>query len=215
MSWQVGLVGNAIIAVVCFLITLVIVTRLARSHQFRSNPLGVATSAIFFTLAVHHGAQSVLMLLPSFGIRDEQGLAMRVAWGWPLAIWDVTGAAVGLYYLTLRRSYSSLTRGAQLFEDLHLREKQALELNDNVLQGLVVAKMALDLHQPAKAQMALDTAIESASRVITNMLGSEQFAITLLRSAPAHVNDESAVTDATLWPRQDSPDDTAHRRPTE
>ena len=46
--------------------------------------------------------------------------------------------------------------GAQLFEDLRQREQQALELNDNVLQGLVVAKMALDLDEPDKADEALD-----------------------------------------------------------
>ena len=47
-------------------------------------------------------------------------------------------------------------QGAQLFEDLRQREQQALEINDNVLQGLVVAKMALDLDQPDKANDALD-----------------------------------------------------------
>ena len=92
------------------------------------------------------------MLLPSFGLDDPQGLAMRDAWGWPLAIWDVIGAVVAVYYWTLRRNYGSLMEGAQLFQDFRQREQQALELNDTVLQGLVVAKMALDLDQPSKAQ---------------------------------------------------------------
>ena len=70
---------------------------------------------------------------------------MREAWGWPLAIWDIVGALVAIYYWTLRRNYGSLMQGAALFEDLRKREQQALELNDSVLQGLVVAKMALDL----------------------------------------------------------------------
>lgn len=79
-------------------------------------------------------------------------------------------------------------QGAQLFEDLRAREQQALELNDSVLQGLVVAKMALDLDQPAKADAALTSSIDSASRIITNLLGSEHFAIELLRSSPAAVH---------------------------
>jgi len=192
LSWQVGLVANAIIALAYFLIVLAIVIPLARSHQLRTNPLGAATAAIFFTCAVHHGAHSVHMLLPSLGMDDPEGLAMRAAWGWPLATWDVVGALVAAYYWTLRTNYSSLMEGAQLFEDLRAREQQALELNDSVLQGLVVAKMALDLQQPRKADEALTTSINSASRIITNLLGSEHFAIQLLRSAPATVGADTA-----------------------
>jgi signal transduction histidine kinase len=187
VSWQVGMVANAIIALAYFLIVLAIVIPLARSHQLRTNPLGAATAAIFFTCAVHHGAHSVHMVLPSLGMNDPEGLAMRTAWSWPLATWDVVGALVAAYYWTLRTNYSSLMEGAQLFEDLRAREQQALELNDSVLQGLVVAKMALDLQQPHKADEALTTSINSASRIITNLLGSEHFAIQLLRSAPATV----------------------------
>lgn len=188
MSWQVGLVANAAIALAYFLITLAIVVPLARSNQLRSNPLGAATAAIFFTCAVHHGTHSVHMLLPSFGVDDSQGLAMRTAWGWPLATWDVVGAVVAAYYWSLRRNYSSLMQGAKLFEDLREREQQALELNDSVLQGLVVAKMALDLDQPERAQQALSTSIDSASRMITDLLGSEHHSLKLLRSAPAAMN---------------------------
>ena len=147
-TWVIGLICNAIIAVVYMLIALAIIVPLAKSRQLRTNPLGAATAAIFFTCSVHHGAHSVHMLLPAFGLDEVQGLAMRTAWGWPLAIWDIIGALVGIYYWTLRRTYSSLMQGAKLFEDMRQREQQALEINDNVLQGLVVAKMALDLGEP-------------------------------------------------------------------
>lgn len=185
-SWTVGLIGNAVIMVAYMLITLAIVVPLARSHQLRTNPLGAATGAIFFTCSVHHGAHALHMLLPSLGITDPQGLAMRQAWGWPLAIWDVVGALTAVYYWTLRRNYSSLMHGAQLFEDLRQREQQALELNDTVLQGLVVAKMALDLNQPDRSQEALASSITAASRIITDLLGRNQEGAQLLvRSTPA------------------------------
>ncbi|CAN5362312.1 hypothetical protein BH11ACT8_BH11ACT8_32180 [soil metagenome] len=187
MSWQIGMACNAIIAVAYLLICLAIIVPLAKSNQLRTNPLGAATGAIFLTCAVHHGSHSVHMLLPAF-VSDDQGLAMRAAWGWPLTIWDIVGAAVAVYYWTLRRNYSSLMQGAALFEDLRKREQQALELNDSVLQGLVVSKMALDLGDSAKANAALTTSIDSASRIITNLLGSEHFSIQLLRSAPAVVD---------------------------
>jgi signal transduction histidine kinase len=188
MTWQIGMVSNAAIAGAYLLIALAIVIPLARSNQLRTNPLGAATAAIFFTCAVHHGTHALHMVLPSFGLADERGVAMRAAWGWPLAIWDVVGMVVALYYWSLRRNYASLMQGAQLFEDLRKREQQALELNDSVLQGLVVAKMALDLQDTDKAHSALSTSIDSASRIITNLLGSEHFTIELLRTAPAEID---------------------------
>ena len=181
-SWVVGLVCNAVIMLAYLLISLAIVIPLSRSRQLRTNPLGAATAAIFFTCAVHHGAHSIHMLLPALGLSDPQGLSMRAAWGWPLALWDVVGAVVAVYYWTLRRTYSSLMEGAQLFQDLRQREQQALELNDTVLQGMVVAKMALDLDEPARASAALSSSIDSASRIITSLIGDKGSALDLVRS---------------------------------
>jgi hypothetical protein len=187
MTWQIAIAANAIIGIAYFSIATAIVVPLARSNQLRSNPLGGATAAIFFTCAVMHASHALHMLVPEF-VADEQGLAMRASWSWPLAVWDVVSALVAVYYWTLRRNYGALMQGAALFEDLRKREQQALELNDSVLQGLVVSKMALDLDDTAKAQAALDQSIASASRIITNLLGSEHFSIELLRSAPAVVD---------------------------
>jgi len=202
MSWMIGMFCNAGIAIAYLGISLAIVVPLTRSNQLRTNPLGAATAAIFFTCAVHHGSHAVHMALPSLGLDDDQGLAMRAAWGWPLSIWDAVGLVVALYYFSLRRNYSSLMKGAQLFEDLRKREQQALELNDSVLQGLVVAKMALDLDDPAKADAALSSSIASASRIITDLLGSEHFSIELLRSAPAVVDLGNAAATADEGPNR-------------
>ncbi|MBS43714.1 MAG: hypothetical protein CMH83_11255 [Nocardioides sp.] len=185
MTWQLGTAFNLVIAVAYLFIAAAVVLPLARSQQLRSNPLGAATAGIFFTCAVHHGSHAVHMLLPALGVDDQRGLAMREAWDWPLTIWDAVGAAVAVYYWTLRRTYSSLMEGAQLFEDLRRREQQALELNDSVLQGLVVAKMALDLGDEPKARQSLDASIDHASRIITGLLDSKHFDTALLRSAPA------------------------------
>lgn len=185
MTWQVGMAANGVIAVAYLLIFLAIVVPLVRSNQLRTNPLGAATAAIFLTCAVHHGTHAVHMLLPSLVDGDDRGLAMRAAWGWPLATWDVVGAAVAVYYWSLRRSYGSMLDGAALFDDLRRREQQALELNDAVLQDLVVARMALDLDDRAKATAALDASITSASRIITDLLGKGHLNTRLVRSGPA------------------------------
>ena len=198
-SWVIGMICNGIIAVAYLLICLAIVVPLARSKQLRSNPLGAATASIFFSCAVHHGIHAIHMFLPSLGVDDEKRLAMRAAWDWPLSLWDVVGATVAIYYWSLRRNYSSLMEGAQLFQDLRQREQQALELNDTVLQGLVVAKMALDLNQPDRSQEALTSSITAASRIITDLLGRSQEGIELVRSNPAELerqpqDDPSEVT---------------------
>lgn len=186
-SWIVGMVANAVISLAYFGIVAAIVVPLVRSRQLRANPLGGATAAIFFTCAVHHGLHSFHMVMPAFGLDLTQGLAMRGAWGWQLALWDVLGAVVGVYYWTLRRTYGSLMEGAQLFEDMRSREERALELNDNVLQGLVVAKMSLDLGQDAKAREALDTSIGSASTIISDLLRTDRREVSagLLRRSAA------------------------------
>lgn len=169
--WHVGLVASTIIAVAYTLIFLAILRPLLREGQLRSNVLGAATSAIFLTCAVHHGAHSLHMALPWLGVDLVEGIAMRTAWGWQLALWDVVGAVVGVYYWSLRRAYSGAVSGPQLFEDVRAREQQALELNDTVLQGLVVARMALEMGEREKADAALDGAIAAASQMITDLIG--------------------------------------------
>ena len=169
--WLVGLLANGVLAVVYSAIVVAIVRPLVRTHQLRSNPLGAATGAIFLTCAVHHGAHALHMAAPWFGVDLVQGTAMRDAWGWQLALWDVVGAAAGVYYWTLRRHYADLMEGAQLFQDLRAREQQALELNDTVLQGLVVARMSLEVGDEERALASIDATITSASAIITDLLG--------------------------------------------
>jgi hypothetical protein len=194
MWWVTGLACNAIIAVAYLLISYAIVRPLLEGKQLRANPLGTATAAIFLTCAVHHGGHVVHMLLPYGHVEVTQGLAMRVAYDWQMAVWDVVTAAVGVYYWTLRRTYSSLMKGAKLFEDIRQREHDALQLNDAVLQGLVVAKLALELDQRERAMTALESSISAASSIISNLLGpqgSAQDSHKLLRSEPAVLEDTS------------------------
>lgn len=172
MWWTTSSIANAIVGGTYLLIALAIVRPLVKAGQLRSNRLGAATAAIFFTCAVGHAAHTLhMVVLPSLGVFEDQGLAMRATYSLPSAAWDVVTAAVGVYYWTLRRTYGALMEGAKLFEDMQQRERQALELNDNVLQGLVVAKLALDLDERDKAYRAVETAIASASTMITELLG--------------------------------------------
>ena len=111
------LVANLVIALSYVLIALTILRPLRRTGQLRSNALATATAAIFVTCAVT-GSRGGLPGAAVVRVGDAPGEAMRDAWSWPLASWDLVGALVALYYWSLRRSYSSLIEGAALFADL-------------------------------------------------------------------------------------------------
>jgi signal transduction histidine kinase len=170
-AWQIAATANGVVAVAYLLISWAIAAPLVRTQQLRSNKLGTATAVIFFTCAVHHGSHAVHMWLPSLGVERAHGLIMREAFDWHYAVWDVFTAAAGVYYWSLRRHYGDLMRGAALFADLKERERQALQIHDEVVQGLVVAKMALDLEQTEQSREVLASTLASASRIIDDLIG--------------------------------------------
>lgn len=197
--WMLGAVSNGVIAVSYFMISFTITRGLLKSGQLSTNRLGAATGAIFLSCAVHHGAHMVHMLMPYTGVDLTQGLAMREAWGPQLAFWDLVSAFIGVYYWTLRGGFGSVgaSSSPQLFADMREREQRALELNDAVLQGMVVARIALDLGEDARALKALDGSISAASHMITDLIGDDRghLANRPLRSAPALVPEAEAAPD--------------------
>jgi hypothetical protein len=85
--------------------------------------------------------------------------------------WDVLTAAAAVYYWTIRRSFSTLFHHAALFEDLEAERRRAFEINDNIVQGLAVAQMALALDERQKSQQAIETALRSARAIVSDLLG--------------------------------------------
>jgi signal transduction histidine kinase len=171
MDWRVGAFANFVTMLAYFAICAAILVPLVRENQLRANRLGTATALIFFTCAVHHGGHTVHMMLPAFGISSDSGLAMRQAFDVQAVLWDIFTAGVGVYYWTLRRTYGALMSGAKLFEDLRERQRQALEINDGIVQGLATAKLALELDQATVTRDALESTLASARRLITDLLG--------------------------------------------
>lgn len=195
MAWQIAGIANLIVGVAYLAISFAIAKPLVQTKQLGSNKLGTATAAIFLTCAVHHGMHGVHLYLPVFGIEEHSGHALRLAFGWHQAIWDVITASVGIWYWTLRRHYAPLMRGAKLFEDLKERQRQALEINDDIVQGLTVAQMALTMDETRQSKEALEATLASARRIISDLLGDAGSPETrlgagdLIRSKPAVVTD--------------------------
>ena len=73
--------ANLVIAAAYLGITFAILRPLFATDQWRTNRLGTATTAIFFTCAVHHGAHAIHMLVPAsdlpvaLGARSDEGPA--------------------------------------------------------------------------------------------------------------------------------------------
>jgi hypothetical protein len=163
--WMVSAAANGVILVAYLVIASSIAYGLTKTHQWRSNLLASATAAIFFTCAIHHGGHLAEMLLPYAGLERQSGLAMRAALaGWHASTWDLVAAGVAVWFLTFRGRLSAL------FEDLRQRERQALEINDEIVQGIAVARYAFAAGDEARGREALDATLASSRRLLTDLL---------------------------------------------
>lgn len=174
-TWMISAAANLVILAVYLTVSLTVARGLWRSGQtHRDNPLGWATAAIFLTCAVHHGNHPVHMLLPAAGVEVDLGLAMRAAFAeWHVAYWDVVTAVVGWWYLSLRTRFPALVHGAAIFEDVRERQRQALEIQDNVVQGLATAKLSLETDHHQQGLDAVEESLRASRRIITDLLGEE------------------------------------------
>lgn len=171
MWWKFGAVANGVLFLAYVVITLSILIPLLKSDQLRSNRLGAATAAIFFTCGVGHGFHMFHLVGPTLGIEQEVGNAARASVEWHLVFWDSLTALIGIYYVTLRRTYGSLMKGAALFDDMKEKQRQALEIHDNIVQGLVIAETALALDEQELSKAALESTLTSARQIISDLLG--------------------------------------------
>ena len=171
--WVVAAVANMVILVAYLMISLKTAGALIKTRQsVRDNPLAWATAAIFFTCAVHHGGHPAHQLLPALGADVHIGEAMRAAFNeWHVAFWDIITAAVGIWYWRLRGRLPALVRGAALFEDVRERQQQALEIHDNVVQGLTTAKLAFETGHEDQGMRSVERTLHASRKIITDLLG--------------------------------------------
>jgi hypothetical protein len=170
MTWQLVMAANVLAAGAFGAIAYLILSGLVRGRQLRANHLGAVTALIFVAVAVHHLLLGVqLLATPS----------LRHGWHWHNVVWDLLTAGIGIYYLLLRSSFAAPLRGAQMFEDHKVRERQALEINDNIVQGLTVAKYAITIGADDHSKQAIDDTLVRARGIITDLLGEPGRAIEL------------------------------------
>lgn len=51
------------------------------------------------------------------------------------------------------------------------RERHALDIHDNIVQGLAEAQLALDVGRPEQAREAVERTLAQARRIVTELLG--------------------------------------------
>lgn len=180
--WQVGLVASAIITVSFAAIAVRLGMDLRRTGQWSENPLGVATMLIFVTCAASHGVRSLQLLGPVLGVGGLPGLASHVEYNWAhMVVLDLLTAFAGVWYWTMRKRYPMLARGASMFEDLRSRNRQALAVHDNIVQGLSRTKLALEAEEDELGEEALEETLEAAKGMITDLVDEEQLEGSLRR----------------------------------
>jgi hypothetical protein len=193
--WMVTVGANAIMVLVYGLIAIEMLRAIIDGRQLRSNPLLTATAAVFVTCTLGHGAHLAHALVPTpmfwgSGIL-EPSAAVRAEFGDPrLLWWDVATAAVAIYFYTLRSRFAVVYRGAALCEDMAKREAQALEMHDDIVQGLAQAKLALEMGDRDEGYRAIEATLAASRRIMTDLLGNEDSELALgpgdiRRQAPA------------------------------
>lgn len=168
--WQLGLAGNLVVMALYAAIAWSIGRPLVATGQLRTNRLGVATAVIFATCAIGHGVHAFHLFGPTIGVDAHVGDHARGAMEWHLVVVDAITASVAVVYWRMRRSYASFIHGAKLFDDLEERKRAALEINDEIIQRLVVAQMAIEGGDDKKASDMIRRCVRSAQSIVTEIL---------------------------------------------
>lgn len=103
-------------------------------------------------------------------------------------IWDADGSFKGV--ALVGRDVSEGEALTQQANEAVMQRRQALELNDSVVQGLTVALMSLALDDKERCLKTLQTTLGAAKHIISEMLGNSEEEVDLedmelRRSGPA------------------------------
>jgi mannitol-specific phosphotransferase system IIBC component len=121
-------------------------------------------------VALHHGVMGVIS--PA-GVYNHAA-AQHSPWKWAAihAFFVLCASVASL--VSWRMTEVERDRAEHYLIEIHeaqLRQHQALEINDNVVQGLSIAKYALDAGDEVKAYEAVSQTLVSARTIISDLLG--------------------------------------------
>ena len=148
-----------------------IVAVLSQGGRLRTHTLGQAALLAFGTCGDPVLPDRGAAAGPSLGIDSSHGEALRDAWPTLLGVWAVIGGAAALFLLSQRGSYGDVLLGPGLMDEVKARERQAFEINDNLVQGLSVAKYSFEMGQEDRGRRAVNESLRKAREMTTDLLG--------------------------------------------
>ena len=83
----------------------------------------------------------------------------------------VMGAVVGACVLLFRRRLDGAVQQGVLADEVRERRRRALDIHDNVVQGLVTTKLSLELGETEAGMASLERTLGSARDLVTELLG--------------------------------------------
>lgn len=172
MIWQLVTAGNVATALIYAAITWTLGARLRRTGQLsaRVNPLGVALLAVFATVALRAAWVALQNIVPLAGITHDPSATPRAHWtAWSVPL-PFIAAGTGLLYLWLRRRAGDDAGPGSLYPDHAMRRQRALEINDNIVQGLIAVRELDAIGGQAEARVALGRTLEQAQRMMGELL---------------------------------------------
>lgn len=121
-------------------------------------------------VVIHHG---VLGVLDPTAVYNHPA-AQANPWGWALIhggfVLSMTVAQVFSWRVSDKEHERAEAFRSQA-QAAALRRRQALNLNDDVVQGLVIAKISLAVGDRARSEAALDAALANARSIIGDLIG--------------------------------------------
>lgn len=105
---------------------------------------------------------------------------------------------------------SRVEQAALLMLEAKQRRGQALEINDNIVQGIAAAVLALEASQPGDALRALDSTLEAARHMMAGLLAEQTGQVAL---APGDLLRAKPATSGAIAPRRVEPLSQAPARP--
>lgn len=167
--WILGIGANVVVSLAYFGIAAAVLWGIATARQWRKNPLALATGLIFLSCGLGHGVHAIHGLNTAHV--EEMTAARLLASEWHVWLIDGATAIIAIWYFTLRSRFPALVRGAALFEDMQVRQRQALEIHDNIVQGLVKAKLSIEAGQAESGRKELEATLEASRRIMSDLLG--------------------------------------------
>lgn len=174
-GFYVGWIANGVIAVAFLAVAVLLAVNLTKSRQWTGNILGGGTFVLYLACGGGHLVHFIQLSYLSIGIQTDIGLAARYEYSdWHPWVFDLLTMAAGISYWLMRRKFPDLVSGAAVYEDLRHRQRKALQIHDKVVQGIVHAKLALDLDDERETQEAVNKTLEASKRIIDDLLGNDE-----------------------------------------